>query len=96
VSPWEGVNALDAIVLAYNGVSMLRQQIKPYERINGIILEGGSKPNIIPERAGLVYYVRSLTLIEADALKNRVMKCFEGAALATGCSVEFEEYSLSP
>ena len=27
--PWEGVNALDAAVLAYNSVSVLRQQMKP-------------------------------------------------------------------
>lgn len=38
--PHEGVNALDAAVMAYNGIGLLRQQIKPYERIGIVILKG--------------------------------------------------------
>ncbi|TEY79610.1 hypothetical protein BOTCAL_0043g00140 [Botryotinia calthae] len=91
MAPWEGINALDAVVLAYNAISVLRQQIKPYERINGVIESGGTRPNIITASAGLVYYIRSATLKEADELKARAIKCFEGAAIATGCTVEFEE-----
>ncbi|KAL3428365.1 amidohydrolase [Phlyctema vagabunda] len=89
--PWDGINALDAVVLAYNGISALRQQIKPYERIHGIIVNGGQKSNIIPARTSLEYLVRSWTLQEAKDLKTRVKKCFEGAAIATGCTVDFEE-----
>lgn len=33
--PWEGVNALDAAVLAYNNLSVLRQQMKPTWRVHG-------------------------------------------------------------
>lgn len=33
--PWEGVNALDAAVLAYNNLSALRQQLKPEWRLHG-------------------------------------------------------------
>ena len=33
--PWEGINALDAAVLAYNNISVLRQQIKPEWRVHG-------------------------------------------------------------
>ncbi|QSZ28764.1 hypothetical protein DSL72_003269 [Monilinia vaccinii-corymbosi] len=91
MAPWEGINALDAVVLAYNAISVLRQQIKPYERINGVIESGGTRPNIITASAGLVYYIRSATLKEADELKARAIKCFEGAAIATGCTVEFED-----
>lgn len=32
--PWEGVNALDAAVLAYNNLSVLRQQMKPDWRLH--------------------------------------------------------------
>lgn len=64
---------------------MLRQQIKPAEKIHGIISEGGERPNIIPASGYLDYYIRSPTLKSADALKNRAMKCFEGAAMQTGC-----------
>ena len=33
--PWEGVNALDAAVMAYQGLSVMRQQMKPNWRIHG-------------------------------------------------------------
>ncbi|KAJ6086827.1 amidohydrolase [Penicillium canescens] len=89
-APWQGVNALDAVCLAYNGVSMLRQQIQPYERIHGVIVEGGTRPNVVTASTSVEYYCRSKTLMEAKALKERIIKCFEGAAIATGCSVKYE------
>lgn len=33
--PWEGVNALDAAVMAYTNISVLRQQLKPDWKIHG-------------------------------------------------------------
>ncbi|KAH8587412.1 hypothetical protein B0O99DRAFT_601664 [Bisporella sp. PMI_857] len=90
-SPQDGINALDAAVLAYNGISMLRQQILPAQRIHGIILEGGERANVIPARALLAYNVRGATLKDTKILQKRVVNCFEGAAIATGCHVEFEE-----
>src|SRR3989442_4242439 len=57
---WEGVNALDAAVQTYNNVSMLRQQMRPDSRIHGIITHGGAAPNIIPESAAAMFYVRSI------------------------------------
>ncbi|KAE8141245.1 hypothetical protein BDV38DRAFT_268523 [Aspergillus pseudotamarii] len=89
-APWQGVNALDAVCLSYNGVSMLRQQIQPHERIHGVIVEGGVKANVIPASGTVDYFCRSTSLEEAEALKARVIKCFDGAAIATGCSVEYE------
>lgn len=88
-APQEGINALDAAVLAYSGISMLRQQIKDGQRIQGVIIEGGEKPNIITPKAILDYNVRGRTMKETSALQERVLKCFEGAAIATGCTVEF-------
>jgi amidohydrolase len=90
-APQDGINALDAAVLAYNGISMLRQQILPSERIHGIMLEGGEKPNVIPNRSVMDYNVRSLTVGATKILKGRVERCFTGAAEATGCTVGFEE-----
>ena len=90
-APHEGINALDAAVLAYNGLSMLRQQIKPDQRIQVVILKGGEVPNVITPKSVLDMNVRSSTLEEARDLQVRVKKCFEGAATATGCTVKFEE-----
>ncbi|CAK7199627.1 hypothetical protein SEUCBS139899_002310 [Sporothrix eucalyptigena] len=89
MAPWAGVNALDAVCLSYNGISMLRQQIHPHERIHGIFREAGTRPNVTPAHTAVDYYVRSDTLAHAEALWRRVKACFEGAALATGCKVSY-------
>jgi len=68
---------------------MLRQQMKPTNRIHCTIVDGGKQPNIIPERAEMCYYIRSLSLEEAEELASRVRKCAEGAALASGTTSVF-------
>ncbi|XP_045399966.1 xaa-Arg dipeptidase [Lemur catta] len=88
--PWEGVNALDAAVLAYNNLSMLRQQMKPTWRVHGIIKNGGVKPNIIPSYSELVYYFRAPSMKELQVLTKKAEDCFRAAALATGCTVEIK------
>ncbi|OJJ51393.1 hypothetical protein ASPZODRAFT_12220 [Penicilliopsis zonata CBS 506.65] len=87
--PWAGVNAMDAAALSYSAIGMLRQQIKPTERINIIVPEGGTAHNVIPEKSRVRVSVRSETAREMNALRTRVENCFNGAALATGCSVNF-------
>lgn len=39
--PWDGINALDAVIQTFNAISMLRQQVRPDVRIHGIITNGG-------------------------------------------------------
>ena len=87
-SPWDGVNALDAAVLAYNNVSVLRQQLLPEERVHGVIEEGGTVPNVITEYSRSNYYLRSPTMTTLDVLKDKIMACFEAAATATRCKME--------
>ena len=82
--PWEGINALDAAVMAYNSISMLRQQMKPTWRVHGVILEGGIKPNIIPDKAVIQYNVRAPSNEEVDHLREKIRNCIEGAAKSTG------------
>ena len=82
--PWEGINALDAAIMAYNSLSVLRQQLKPTWRFHGVITDGGAKPNIIPDKASMAYYVRAPTEEELKELRDKVHRCFESAAQATG------------
>ena len=63
---------------------MLRQQIKPTSRIHGIIVDGGEKPNIIPERSEMEYYVRGLEDKDVIDLMEKLVACANGAANATG------------
>ena len=90
--PWEGVNALDAVIQTFNNVSMLRQQVRPDARIHGIVTQGGAAPNIIPEAAAALFYVRAAQLDYMWELRTRVVACAEGAAQATGCQVKVVDY----
>ncbi|MEY4147507.1 MAG: hypothetical protein RL278_1063, partial [Actinomycetota bacterium] len=90
VSPHLGKNALDAAVLGYMNVAALRQHIMPTERIHGIFLKGGEKPNIVPREAEMDWYVRSNTIETMQPLKQRVAGCLHGGAQAAGCHVELE------
>ncbi|MFA9430524.1 M20 family metallopeptidase [Egicoccus sp. AB-alg2] len=89
--PQLGVNAADALTVAQVAVGLLRQHIRPTDRIHGIVTDGGDAPNIVPERTAGTWYVRSRTLTELADLYPRVQRCFEAGALATGATVSFDE-----
>ena len=93
--PWEGVNALDAVIQTFNNVAMLRQQVKPSARIHGIVTNGGAAPNIIPESAACLFYVRAADLTYMWELHGRVVACAEGAAKATGATLKVLDYGDS-
>jgi amidohydrolase len=90
--PWEGVNALDAVIQTFNNIAMLRQQVRPDSRIHGIVTSGGAAPNIIPEYTAAMFYVRAAHLDYLADLQARVIACAEGAAQATGCTVKATVY----
>ncbi len=90
--PWEGVNALDAVIQMYNAVSMLRQQVRPDCRIHGIITNGGAAANIIPEYASAIFYVRAPRIDAMWDLFKRVTAAAEGAAKATGCTLKVTQH----
>jgi amidohydrolase len=90
--PWEGVNALDAVIQAYNAISMMRQQVRPDCRIHGIITNGGAAANIIPEYASAIFYVRAPRIDTMWELFKRVIAAAEGAAKATGCTLKVTQH----
>jgi amidohydrolase len=90
--PHEGINALDAANLTLVAIGLLRQQVRPDSRIHAIIVDGGQAPNIIPERAALRMYVRSLeNAYLEERLLPAVENCIRGAALATGAEAKIEQ-----
>ena len=86
-SPDKGINALDACILAYNNVSVLRQQLTDDVRIHGIITHGGSAPNIIPDYTAAEFLVRAAEKDHALAMLARVEDCARAGALAAGAEV---------
>jgi amidohydrolase len=87
-TPHLGRNALDAVVLAYTGISQLRQHMLPTDRVHGIITDGGQKPNIVPERAAASFFLRSASPEGLAELVDRARAIFEGAAVTTGTEVD--------
>jgi len=87
--PDEGVNALDAMILTYNGINALRQHLRDDARIHGIITHGGDAPNIVPEYTRAEFIVRAADTPYAMEVLEKVRACAEGAALATGARLEF-------
>jgi len=86
--PEQGVNALEAMILAFNAVNSLRQHIKDKARIHGIIARGGEAANIVPAYSAAKLLVRALDNVYLDELKEKVLNCFAGASLATGARLE--------
>lgn len=86
-SPWMGINALDALVTAYNGLSVLRQQTMPGDVIQGYFTEGGVAPNIIHARAAGIFVVRADTQARLRELMVKVDNCFAAGALASGAKL---------
>ena len=93
--PYNGINALDGVIQFFNSVNALRQQTKDSARIHGIISKGGEAANIIPDLAVANFYVREATTKEMLKLSERVKNCAKGAALATGTTLEIENYEYT-
>ena len=94
-APYKGINALDAIILLFNNINALRQQLKEDVRISGIIVEGGETPNIIPSRCSARFYIRSKERRYLDIVVEKVKKCGEAAAMATGTRMEITNFEQS-
>ena len=89
-SPFLGRNALDAVILTFNNINALRQQLPSDVRIHGIITDGGERPNIIPAFASCWFYVRTKDKDYLETLIEKVKVCAQAGATATGCRIEIE------
>jgi amidohydrolase len=87
--PERGINALDAMILAYNGIGALRQHIRSTGRIHGIITDGGKAANVVPDYTAAEFIVRAADDAYLDELEGKVLNCFIGAAQATGARLEY-------
>lgn len=90
-NPWLGINALDALITAYNALSVLRQQTMPGDIIQGHITDGGAAPNIIHAYAAGVFVVRADTQARLKELRVKVDACFEAGAKASGARLVMTE-----
>ncbi len=92
-TPEKGVSALDAAILTYTAVNMLRQHVRRDANvvIHGVIREGGVASNVTPDKAVLVYGLRSSDTEYLKELIQKFKRIVEGCSIATGAS-----YTITP
>ncbi len=86
--PELGINALDAMLLAFNGINALRQQLPSDVRVHGIITKGGTLPQVIPDHTTAILTVRANNSATLDRVIPRIDACLTGAAEMTGARLE--------
>jgi amidohydrolase len=104
-NPWQGSSALDAVLLLFHAVDMIREHSEPQFRFHGIVCDGGAAPNIVPDVASATLWIRHL-MDETPVGKMNPRKAREkieskvkaldnmakGCALATDTSVDIDHY----
>ncbi|WP_031092665.1 MULTISPECIES: amidohydrolase [unclassified Streptomyces] len=93
-NPTEGIDALAALVELFNVLSALGWRLPEGSHVQGIITEGGTATNIVPEHAEGRFGLRAVTTAALDELAEQLRTAAEGVALATGTAVTVERASV--
>ena len=88
VNPWDGKDAVDAVVLMDMGFDKLREHLRPSYRAHRTITAGGIQPNIIADRGQIWWFVRDASMPAAKETYDKLVKIAEGAALMTGTTFD--------
>lgn len=89
-SPELGKNALTAGMLCLNNMNAVRQQNRPGDVVNGIVTEGGTLANTIPDECRLEFSLRAKTSGDLERVIRDLENSAKAAALVTGCGYETE------
>jgi len=92
MTPWNGRNALEAVIDLFKNIDSMRSTIRPEARIQGVILEGGTAPNVVPDRAVADFYIRYPDEIYLQQVVEFVDNAAKAAALGTGTKVKIDHY----
>jgi aminobenzoyl-glutamate utilization protein B len=82
--PWNGRSAADAIEAFTHGLNLLREHVKPTVRIHYTVQRAGDVPNVIPDYARILTWVRDSKRPGVDEVFARVQEIARGAALIAG------------
>ena len=92
MTPWNGRNALQGVIQFFGNVDAVRMSIRPEARIQGVILEGGAAPNVVPDRTVADFYIRYPDEVYLQQVVEFVDNAAKAAALATGTKVKIDHY----
>ena len=92
MTPWAGRNALEAVIHLFNNIDAVRASMRPEARVQGIIMEGGAAPNVVPDRdRGRFLYPLPRRYLSAQ-VREFVDNAARAAALATGTKLKIDNY----
>lgn len=90
--PWDGRNALEAVVHFFVNIDSVRASIRPEARIQGIITEGGAAPNVVPDHTAADFYIRYPDEVYLEQVRKFVDDAARAAALVTQTKVKIDTY----
>jgi len=92
MTPWNGRNALEAVIQFFNNIDAMRITMRPEARVQGIIVEGGAAPNVVPDRTVADFYIRYPDEVYLQQVVEFVDNAAKAAALSTGTKVRIDHY----
>jgi aminobenzoyl-glutamate utilization protein B len=95
VNPWDGKDAVDAVVLMDIGFDKLREHLRPTYRGHRTITMGGVQPNIIPDVGQIWWFIRDANGPWAKENFDKLVNIGRGAALMTGTTMEMEPFGAA-
>lgn len=92
-APYEGINALNAAMLAINNVHAQRETFKEADRVrfHPIITKGGDIVNVVPADVRMESYVRARTISGMIDANMKVNRALMAGAMAVGAGIEITE-----
>ncbi|MDO5689459.1 MAG: amidohydrolase [Tissierellia bacterium] len=88
-SPWTGTSALKPVELMMHATNLLREHLMYTHRMHYAVIDGGEAPNVMPDKATIWYFIREHD-DRIDDMLDRVLKCAEGSAIATGTTYDVQ------
>jgi len=92
MTPWAGRNALEAVIHLFSNIDSVRSSIRPEARVQGVIVEGGAAPNVVPDRTVADFYIRYPDEVYLRQVRQFVDNAAKAAALSTGTKVKIDNY----
>ena len=92
MTPWNGRNALSAMIQFFSNIDAMRISMRPEARVQGIITEGGTAPNVVPDRTVADFYIRYPDEVYLAQVVEFVDNAAKAAALSTGTKVAIDHY----
>ncbi|MBV8819163.1 MAG: peptidase dimerization domain-containing protein, partial [Acidobacteriaceae bacterium] len=89
---WNGRNALEAVIHLFENIDSVRSNLRPEARIQGVIVEGGAAPNVVPDRTVADFYIRYPDAVYLKQVREFTDNAARAAALSTGTKVKIDHY----